>query len=142
MELRTSLPALLFVSAVVLQSVSGAVSRTGPKVTEKVGADILPHLFALIQNRVGFFSACSICIFSWVHGDPAEVLCYRKGTRAWSPGMRGETCPVTIGGQGFCLRDSSRICGTHTHTAVYVSIEINLMRNAFVRRRTHAHTLR
>ncbi|XP_030581540.1 peptidyl-prolyl cis-trans isomerase C isoform X2 [Archocentrus centrarchus] len=40
MELRTILPALLLLSAVVLQSVSGAVSRTGPKVTEKVFFDI------------------------------------------------------------------------------------------------------
>ncbi|KAI4821347.1 hypothetical protein KUCAC02_029282 [Chaenocephalus aceratus] len=35
MELRTMVPALLFLSAACLHSVSGAASRTGPKVTEK-----------------------------------------------------------------------------------------------------------
>ncbi|KAK1892691.1 Peptidyl-prolyl cis-trans isomerase C [Dissostichus eleginoides] len=37
MELRTMVPALLFLSAACLHSVSGAASRTGPKVTEKKG---------------------------------------------------------------------------------------------------------
>nr|XP_046241764.1 peptidyl-prolyl cis-trans isomerase C isoform X2 [Scatophagus argus] len=40
MELRMIIPALLFVSAACLQSVSSGASRTGPKVTEKVFFDI------------------------------------------------------------------------------------------------------
>ncbi|XP_041856399.1 peptidyl-prolyl cis-trans isomerase C isoform X2 [Melanotaenia boesemani] len=40
MELRTILPAVLVLSAASLQPVTGAVSRRGPKVTEKVFFDI------------------------------------------------------------------------------------------------------
>ncbi|TNN39379.1 Peptidyl-prolyl cis-trans isomerase B [Liparis tanakae] len=37
MELRTTLRALLFLSAACVQPVTGAASRTGPRVTEKNG---------------------------------------------------------------------------------------------------------
>ncbi|XP_037339448.2 peptidyl-prolyl cis-trans isomerase C [Pungitius pungitius] len=40
MELRTVLPALLFLSAAYLQPETGAASRTGPRVTDKVFFDI------------------------------------------------------------------------------------------------------
>ncbi|XP_032371848.1 peptidyl-prolyl cis-trans isomerase C [Etheostoma spectabile] len=55
MELRTTIPALLFLSAACLQSVSGAASRRGPKVTEKVFFDITVAGHEVGRIVVGLF---------------------------------------------------------------------------------------
>ncbi|XP_053726812.1 peptidyl-prolyl cis-trans isomerase C [Synchiropus splendidus] len=58
MELRTLLPALLALSAASLQSVSvesGAVSRSGPKVTEKVFFDVAVSGHEVGRIVIGLF---------------------------------------------------------------------------------------
>ncbi|KAM8865330.1 peptidyl-prolyl cis-trans isomerase C isoform 2-T2 [Synchiropus picturatus] len=58
MELRTLLPALLALSAASLQSVSvesGAVSRSGPKVTEKVFFDVTVSGHEVGRIVIGLF---------------------------------------------------------------------------------------
>lgn len=66
MELRTTLAAVLCISAAGLQAACGAAPRRGPKVTEKVGADV-----ALVRVKPSLHYLC-LCS----NGERARACTY------------------------------------------------------------------